>query len=134
MTTGPRFNGLLLTAFAAIAFLMAVVGVYGVLAFAVTQRTHEIGIRMALGAEPKRMFGLVLQEGTLLVFAGIAVGLAGVLCLTRYLKTLLYGVTPTDPLTLLFTGLGLMVAAGIAMALPARRAASVDPMIALRHT
>ncbi len=133
MTAGPRFNSILVAGFAAIAFLMAIVGVYGVLSFAVTQRTQEIGIRIALGAAPSRILGLILQEGTALVLAGIAAGFGAVLGLTRYLKAMLYDVSPTDPVTFLAVALGVISAAALAMSLPARRAASVDPMVALRH-
>lgn len=133
MTAGPRFNGILVASFAVIAFLMAVIGVYGVLAFAVAQRTQEIGIRMALGAEPRRMLALILREGMLLVFAGACAASIGVIGLTRYLKSMLYGVSPTDPITFLSVALTLIIAAAIAMVLPARRAASVDPVIALRR-
>lgn len=134
MTSGPRFNGILVASFAAIAFLMAVLGVYGVLAFAVTQRTQEIGIRMALGAQHGRMLGLVLYEGMMLVFIGVALGLSAVIALMRYMKPMLYGITSTDLGTLAIVALGLTIAAGTAMFLPARRAASVEPVIALRHT
>ncbi len=133
MTAGPRFNGILVASFAVIAFLMAVIGIYGVLAFTVAQRTQEIGIRMALGAEPQRMLALILREGMLLVFAGVCASSIGVIGLNRYLKSMLYGVSPTDPVTFLAVALALVVAAAIAMALPARRAASVDPVIALRR-
>jgi predicted permease len=133
MTAGPRFNGILLGSFAAISFLMAVVGVYGVFAFAVTQRTQEIGIRIALGAESRRVLALFMREGTLLIGIGSIAGLCGAFALTRYLKTLLYEVSPTDPMTYLAVLTGLGLAAAFATFLPARRAASVDPMLALRH-
>ncbi len=132
-TAGTRFNSILLASFAGIAFLMAVIGIYGVLAFAVTQRTQEIGIRMALGAEPHRVFGLVMREGTLLLAIGLAGGLSSALILTRYLKSLLYGVTATDVSTYVVVVLTLSIAALLATFLPARRAASVDPLTALRH-
>ncbi len=132
-TAGTRFNSILLASFAGVAFLMAVIGIYGVLAFAVTQRTQEIGIRMALGAEPRRVFALVMQEGTLLLAIGLAAGLGSALILTRYLKSLLYGVTTTDVSTYATVVLTLSVAAILATFLPARRAASVDPLTALRH-
>ena len=134
MTAGPRFNGVLLASFAAIAVLMSVIGVYGLLTFAVTQRTHEIGIRIAVGARPRQILELVLREGAAMVVLGIGIGLAGGLLLTRYLKAVLYGVSATDPATFLSVALGLLIAALIAMAVPGRRAASVDPMVALRHT
>jgi len=133
MTAGPRFNSILVASFAALAFLMAIVGVYGVLSYAVTRRTQEIGIRMALGAEPRRILGMVLGEGTVLVFVGVIAGLGAVLGLTRYLKAMLYGVSAADPVTFAAAALLLMAAAAIAMWVPARRAASVDPMVALRH-
>ncbi|HEY1948497.1 MAG TPA: ABC transporter permease [Bryobacteraceae bacterium] len=133
MTAGPRFNGILLGSFAAISFLMAVVGVYGVFAFAVTQRTQEIGIRIALGAESRRVLALFMREGILLVGIGSIAGLCGAIALTRYLKTFLYEVSPTDPRTYLAVLTGLGFAAAFATFLPARRAASVDPMLALRH-
>ncbi len=132
-TAGTRFNGILLASFAGIAFLMAVIGIYGVLAFAVTQRTQEIGIRIALGAEPRRIFALVMREGTLLLAIGLAAGITTALMLTRYLKSLLYGVTATDIPTYLIIVLTLSIAAVLATFLPARRAASVDPLTALRH-
>jgi putative ABC transport system permease protein len=133
MTSGPRFNGILMTTFASVALVMAVIGVYGLLTLTVTQRTHEIGIRIALGAQRARIVGPVLQEGTSLVLIGLALGCAGVFSLTRYLKSILYGVSATDLTTLLIVGGGLFVAALIAMSLPARKAASIDPMVALRH-
>ncbi len=132
-TASPRFNTVLLATFAAIAFLMAIVGVYGVLAFAVTERRQEIGIRMALGATPQAVLALVMKEGAALVAAGALAGLAGALALTRYLATLLYGVTATDAVTYAAVVIGLALAAAAASFLPARRAALVDPVVALRH-
>ena len=134
MTAGPRFNGILMTTFAAIALVMSVIGVYGLLTFSVTQRTHEIGIRIALGAARTRIVGLVLREGTVLVLIGVVVGIAGALGLTRYVKSILYGVSATDPMTYLVVAAGLVVPALFAMFLPAHKAASVDPMVALRHS
>jgi putative ABC transport system permease protein len=133
LTASPRFNTVLLSTFAAIAFLMAIVGVYGVLAFSVTQRSAEIGIRMALGASPRAVLALVMKEGVVLVMAGALEGVAGSLVLTRYLATLLYGVTATDPGTYLAVVVGLALAASAASFLPARRAAVLDPVVALRH-
>ncbi len=132
-TASPRFNTVLLATFAAIALLMAIVGVYGVLAFAVTERRQEIGIRMALGATPQAVLALVMKEGAALVAAGALAGLAGALALTRYLATLLYGVTATDAVTYAAVIIGLALAAAAASFLPARRAALVDPVVALRH-
>jgi putative ABC transport system permease protein len=123
----------LLAAFAAIAFLMAIVGVYGVLAFAVTERSQEIGIRMALGATPAAVLSLVMKEGAVLVAAGALSGVAAALVLTRYLASLLYGVTAADPGTYAAVVIGLILAASAASFLPARRAAMLDPVVALRH-
>jgi putative ABC transport system permease protein len=133
LTASPRFNTVLLSTFAAVAFLMAIVGVYGVLAFSVTQRSAEIGIRMALGATPRAVLALVMKEGALVVAVGALAGVAGALVLTRYLATLLYGVTATDPRTYLAVIIGLALAASAASFLPARRAAVLDPVVALRH-
>lgn len=133
MSGGARFNSILVGSFALIAFLMALVGIYGVLAFAVSQRTQEIGIRMALGAVRGRIFGLLLREGIGPVLAGLACGAAAALGLARYLKAMLYGVAATDPITLAAVALSLALAALIAISIPARRASRVDPMIALRH-
>ncbi|HWD00231.1 MAG TPA: ABC transporter permease [Candidatus Sulfopaludibacter sp.] len=133
MSAGPRFNTVLVAAFAGLAFLMAVIGVYGVLAFSVTQRRAEIGIRMALGASPGAVLGMVMKEGALLVALGTAAGVGGALLLTRYLATLLYGVAARDPLTYVVVAGVLAAAAGVASFLPARRAAVLDPLVALRH-
>jgi len=131
-TASPRFNSLLLASFAAVALLMAVVGVYGVLAFSVTERTREIGIRMALGASPGSVLASVLREGMLLTAIGSAAGFGAAMLLTKFLKSLLYGVAPRDPATMAFAIAVLCVTALTASALPARRAASVDPLEALR--
>jgi predicted permease len=131
-SAGPRFNSVLLGSFAAIAFLTAMIGVYGVLAFAVAQRTQEIGIRMALGAGPRGVLGLIAREGAMLVAGGTVVGLAGAMALTRYWSTLLYGVRPYDAATYVVVLAALGVAAALATWAPARRAASVDPVQALR--
>jgi ABC-type antimicrobial peptide transport system permease subunit len=112
---------------------MAIVGVYGVLAFSVTERRDEIGIRMALGATPGAVLALVMKEGAALVAAGALAGLAGALALTRTLATLLYGVTPTDLATYIAVVIGLALAALAASFLPARRAATLDPALTLRH-
>jgi putative ABC transport system permease protein len=133
MSGGPRFNAILVGSFALIALLMAVVGVYGVLAFGVTQRTREIGVRLALGGTRARVFGLVLREGMWEVAIGVGSGAAAVFAMTRFLKALLYGVSATDPLTFISVAVGLVLAAGAAISIPARRAARVDPMVALRH-
>jgi len=127
-----RFNMLLLGIFAAVALVLAGIGIYGVTAHAVTQRTHEIGIRMALGAQSGDVLKLIVRQGLTLALLGIAVGLAGAYALTHVLKTLLFAVSPTDPLTFLSISLLLMAVALLACWIPARRATKVDPMIALR--
>jgi ABC-type antimicrobial peptide transport system permease subunit len=123
----------LLGIFAGVALALAVIGLYGVLAYAVTQRTREIGIRMALGARRRDVLRLVLRQGMNLALIGAALGVLGALGLTRWLTTLLYEIKPTDPLTLLATPLLLVAVALFACWLPARRAAKVDPMEALRY-
>ena len=129
----PRFNTALLSTFAAIAFLMAMVGVYGVLAFSVAQRRAEIGIRMALGAAPDSVLAMVMKESAATLMAGAAVGVGGALLLGRYLTTLLYDIKPNDPVTYIGVVAGLAIAALCASFLPARRASQLDPAIALRH-
>jgi ABC-type antimicrobial peptide transport system permease subunit len=128
-----RFNMLLLGIFAFIALALATVGIYGVMAFSVTLRTHEIGIRMALGAERRDVLGLVVREALRLTLVGILLGVAGAWALTRLLTSFLYDVRPTDPLTFLVVPAGLVAVAILASYIPARRAAKVDPMVALRY-
>jgi putative ABC transport system permease protein len=128
-----RFNMLLLVLFATLALILAAVGIYGLTAYAVSQRTHEIGIRLALGAQQRDVMRLVVGDGARLAFFGIALGLAGALALTRVMTSLLFEVKPTDPAT--FAGVAILLAmvALAACYIPARRAMRVDPMIALRH-
>ena len=129
----PRFYLALFGAFALAGLLLAAVGTYGVLAYSVAERTHDIGIRLALGAEGGRILRMVVGRGVLLACVGGALGVAGALALTRFLEKLLYGVRPNDPVTLICASLLLIAVAAAASYLPARRAARVDPMTALRH-
>ncbi len=128
-----RFNVFLLGLFAAIAMALTVVGVYGVMNYAVTQRTQEIGIRMALGAQPRQVRRLVLRQGLILSCAGLFFGLAGSLGLMRLISGLLFGVSANDPTTLLAVGAGLVLTTLAACYIPARKATRIDPIIALRR-
>lgn len=128
-----RANMILLSLFAGIALVLAMVGVYGLLHYSATQQTRDIAIRMALGARKKDVLTAVVRQGLTLTLLGVVVGLAGAIALTRVLASLLHGVTPTDPLTLTVVSLVLITIALLASYLPARRAARVDPMVALRY-
>jgi predicted permease len=128
----PRFSTALLLVFSGLALTLAAVGIYGVISYAVGQRTRELGIRMALGARPWDALRLVLGEGLRLVVAGVAIGLLASLWLTRSLRSLLYEVSPTDPATLALVCVFLIAVAAFACWIPARRASRVDPMVALR--
>jgi len=127
-----RFNMSLLGLFAALGLVLAAVGIYGVIAYTVSQRTHELGLRMALGAREGDVMKLVVRRGMALAGAGVAIGLIASYAMTRLMKTLLFGVSATDPLTFTVIALSLGLIALLACWIPARRAAKVDPMIALR--
>jgi putative ABC transport system permease protein len=128
----PRYRTGLLGLFALVALILAGVGIYGVIAYTTAQRSREIGVRVALGAQSKDVLKLIIGQGVRLSLAGLLLGLGGALSLTRVMKTLLFGISATDPLTFAVIALLLMVVALAACWLPARRATKVDPMIALR--
>jgi putative ABC transport system permease protein len=129
----PRFNTALLLVFAAVGLILTAIGLYGVIAYSVAQRTNEIGIRMALGAQGRDVIRMIIAQGLRLTLFGVAAGLLGALALTRLIQTLLFDVSATDPLTFAAVALLLGTVAGFACWLPARRAANVDPMVALRR-
>jgi putative ABC transport system permease protein len=128
-----RFYGNILEIFAGIALLLALIGIFGVMSYFVSQRTHEIGIRVALGASQSDVLGMVGKLGLKLAVAGVIAGVALALGLTRLIATFLYGVKPSDPLTYTVVAAGLVSVAMLACFIPARRAVKVDPMVALRH-
>jgi len=132
-TRQPLLRTVMLGSFAVLALLLAALGVYGVVSQAVAQRTREIGIRMALGAGQRDVLKLVVRHGMLLTLLGVAAGLAGAFALTRWMTTLLFGVSPTDPLTFAVIALLLALVALLACWIPARRATRIDPLVALRH-
>ena len=128
-----RFNMFLVAIFSALALVLAAIGIYGVMSYTVTARTHEIGIRIALGARAVNVLSLVIKDGMKLALAGLAIGIGGALALTRLMRTLLFDVTPTDPTTFAGVAILLFVVALLACFLPARRASGFNPMDALRH-
>jgi ABC-type antimicrobial peptide transport system permease subunit len=129
----PRFNAALISLFAAIGFLLAAIGLYGVLSFLVSSRRREIGVRMALGAPPRSILSMVLWHGLRLTLIGLAAGAALALAVARFLHGLLYGVSPENPPIAGLATLLLLLAGFAACYLPARRAMRVDPMVALRY-
>jgi len=128
-----RVPMLLLSAFAGVAMLLAMLGIYGITSYYVTQRTHEIGVRMAIGAQIVDVLKLVLRRAMLLAVIGVGIGVVGAFAVTRYLTSLLFGVRPFDVLTFAAVALGLVVVALLASLIPARRATKVDPLVALRY-
>jgi len=131
-TATRRFSMLLVGGFALIALLLAAVGIYGVLSFAVSERRQEIGIRIALGARRFDILRLIVGQALALTGAGMLIGLTGSLLLTRFMTNLLYGVSPTDPRIMLLVAMALTLVALLACYIPARRATKVDPLVALR--
>jgi putative ABC transport system permease protein len=129
----PRFYAVLLGIFAGTAGVLAAVGIYGLLTFSVTQRTREMGVRIALGAQPREVVRLIMRHGVLLTIIGIAGGIAGAVSLARFLRGMLFGLTPLDPSTYVVVALFFTAVAMAAAYLPARRATKIDPVIALRY-
>jgi putative ABC transport system permease protein len=123
---------LLVSGFAVLALALAAIGIYGVIAYSVTQRTHEIGVRMALGAARSSVLGMIVREGLLMAVLGIVAGLVGAALATRLMTTLLVGITPRDPIAFGAGATLLLLVAGVASYVPARRATRVDPVVALR--
>ena len=132
-TSDRRYTTGLLILFAAFGLGLAAVGVYGVVSYTVAQRTNEIGLRMALGAQRSQIVGLVVRQGMEMAAAGAAVGLGGAWVLRKTISQLLFGISPADPATFVTAALVLIAFALTASLLPARRAAKVDPMVALRY-
>jgi len=132
-TSERRFQTWLFSLFSLVALLMSAIGIYGLMHYFVAQRTHELGLRMALGARSGNVLALVLRQGLALASAGLAIGIVLALAVTRLLASLLFGITFTDPLTYIGTAAILFAVAGLACWLPARRATRIDPVLALRR-
>jgi putative ABC transport system permease protein len=130
---GPRFYAVLFAIFGGAALLLAAMGIYGVVSYSVTQRTQEIGIRMSLGAQARHVLLLVLRQGIAVTIAGLALGLAGALALSRYFESVLFGVTSFDPLTFAAVSAIFVVVALLSCYLPARRATKIDPLVVLHR-
>jgi ABC-type antimicrobial peptide transport system permease subunit len=128
-----RLMAVLSGLFGVLALVLAAVGLYGILSYGVASRTREIGIRMALGSQRRRVLSLIMREGMILVFIGLIVGFPIVFAITRFAASLLFGLTPTDPVSLIAAALLMFVVALAASYLPARRATKVDPLVALRY-
>ncbi len=129
----PHLYAILLGFFAGIVAALAAIGIYGIIAYSVVQRTREIGIRVALGADPSDVVSLVVRQGLALTIAGIALGLSGAVAMTRYLEGVLFGVTPFDRLTFIAAAAIFLLVALLSSYLPARRASTIDPLVALRY-
>ena len=128
----PRLTAILLGMFAGLALLITAAGIAGVMALSVNQRTHELGVRLALGASPGKVLSMVMRQGMFFVMIGLTAGFAGALLLGRLMSALLYAVAPTDPITFAAVGVVLLCVAAAACFIPARRVTSIDPMLALR--
>ena len=131
-TAPARFRTMLIAAFALVGLAIAAIGLYGIVAYSVSQRTAEIGVRVAIGSSPRDVVSLVLREGLMMAMAGVAVGIPAAYAMTRTFAALLFGVKPTDLFTYVASASGLIALALAASYVPARRAASVDPIVALR--
>jgi predicted permease len=129
----PRFNMVLLVIFAALALILASVGIYGVMSYSVTQRTQELGVRMALGAQRRDIFSLVLKQGIILALIGVVIGIAGAIGLSKALASVLYGISATDPVTFILVAVIMVAVALVACFFPARKATKVDPLTAMRY-